>query len=66
LLTANILGLRLGLGSGYLIAGILISIAASAAQAAGIDRFSPLDRNGLYHVLVMVAVVFLFLGGLGL
>jgi hypothetical protein len=66
LLAVNCLLLASGSGSGYLILGVLISIAASAAQAAGVDRFFPLDRNGLYHVLIMVAVVFLFLGGLNL
>lgn len=66
LLVLNIIGLPSGSGSWWFIAGILISIAASVLQAFGVDRFSPLDRNGLYHVIVMAAVVFFFAGGLKL
>jgi hypothetical protein len=65
LLVLNVAGLPSGTGSWWMVAGILISIAASAVQALGVDAFSPLDRNGLYHVILMIAVVFLFLGGLG-
>lgn len=66
LLILNIVGLSSGSGSWFFIVGILISIAASGVQALGVDRFAPLDRNGLYHIVMMVAIVFLFLGGLGL
>jgi hypothetical protein len=66
LLAANILGLASGSGSWHLVAGLLISIAASAALALDVNRFTPLDRNGVYHVLLMVAVVFFFFGGLAL
>jgi hypothetical protein len=66
LLVLNIIGLPSGSGSGFIIIGILISIAASVLQALGVDRFSPFDRNGLYHVVLMAAVAFLFIGGLGL
>jgi hypothetical protein len=66
LLVLNILGLSSGSGSWSILLGLLISVAASAALAAGSDRFSPLDRSGVYHVLLMAAVVFLFLGGLAL
>ncbi|MBN2086455.1 MAG: hypothetical protein JW748_14645 [Anaerolineales bacterium] len=66
LLVLNIVGLPAGTGSWWFITGILISIIASIVQALGIDHFSPLDRNGLYHVVVMAAMVFLFAGGLGL
>src|ERR1035437_3972672 len=37
---------------------------ASGIQAASVDVFSPLDRNGLYHLLSMVGVAFLYLGGM--
>ena len=60
----NILGLRAGTGSWQIIAGLLVSAAASIVQALGVDRFSPLDRNGLYHAMLMGAVVLLTLGGL--
>jgi hypothetical protein len=66
LLVLNIIGLSSGSGSGWFIIGILISIAASGLQALGVDRFSPVDRNGLYHIILMVAIAFLFAGGLGL
>jgi len=43
-----------------------ILFAASGIQAAGVDVFSPLDRNGLYHVLSMAGAGFLYLGGVRL
>jgi hypothetical protein len=64
LLVLNLTGLPSGSGSWWFIIGILISIAASVVQASGVDRFTPLDRNGLYHIVMMVAIVFLFAGGL--
>ena len=50
-------------GSWHMVAGIVIQFAASAIQAMGVDTLSPLDHNGLYHVVSMVSVVFLYLGG---
>ena len=44
-------------------AGILILFTATGFQVAGVDALSPLDHNGLYHLVSMVAVVFLYLGG---
>jgi intracellular septation protein A len=52
-LAMNILGLRQGTGSMQMIIGILILSAASAIQA----------HNGLYHVVSVFGVVFLYLGG---
>jgi hypothetical protein len=66
LLVLSIIGLPAGTGSWQMIVGLALSIAASLCQALGIDTFSPLDRNGLYHVILMAATVFLFLGGLRL
>jgi hypothetical protein len=66
LLVLSVIGLPAGTGSWQMIVGLAISIAASLCQALGIDTFSPLDRNGLYHVVLMAATVFLFLGGLRL
>jgi hypothetical protein len=65
-LVISILGLEAGTGSWQMIAGLLVSAAASLIQALGVDTFSPLDRNGLYHVLLMAATVPLTLGGLQL
>jgi hypothetical protein len=66
LLAMSCLGLRSGKGSPQMVAGILILFAASGIQAAGVDVFSPLDRNGLYHVLSMAGAGFLYLGGVRL
>jgi hypothetical protein len=66
LLIASLIGLRSGRGSRQLVAGILILFAASGIQAAGVDVFAPLDRNGLYHLLSMIGVVFLYSGGVRL
>ncbi len=64
LLVMSILGLEAGTGSWQIIAGLLVSAAASLIQALGVDAFSPLDRNGLYHIVLMPAIVLLTLGGL--
>ncbi len=63
LLLMNVLGLRRGTGSWVLIAGIVIMLLASLVQYSGFDALSPLDHNGLYHVMAMVGVVFLYRGG---
>jgi len=65
-LIMNIIGLKNGTGSWPMIAGIVIMFIASGLQALGVDTFSPLDRNGLYHVVAMVGVVFLYIGGIQL
>jgi len=65
-LAMNIMGLRNETGSMHMIAGILILSAASAIQAAGWDRLTPLDHNGVYHVVSISGVVFLYLGGASL
>jgi hypothetical protein len=66
LLVMSFSGLRSGRGSMQMVAGILILFAASGIQAAGVDVFSPLDRNGLYHLVSMVGVALLYLGGVRL
>ena len=63
LLAMNVRGLKSGSGSWAMIAGILIQFLASAIQAMGVDALSPLDHNGLYHVVSMASVAFLYLGG---
>ena len=52
-----------GPGPRPIVAGILIMALAAAIQSAGLDALSPLDHNGLYHVVCMVGVVFLYAGG---
>lgn len=63
LLVMSLRGLKDGSGSWQMVAGIVILFIASGIQAAGIDNFSPLDRNGVYHLVSMVGVYFLYLGG---
>lgn len=63
LLAMNFINLKNGTGSWDMITGILIMFAASGIQALGIDVLSPLDRNGLYHLVTMVGVVFFYRGG---
>ena len=63
LLAMNIRGLKDRSGSWPMIAGVLIQFLASAIQAMGVDALSPLDHNGLYHVVSMVGVAYLYAGG---
>lgn len=65
-LVFNLIGLKAGTGSWTMIAGVIIMSIASALQALGVDTFSPVDRNGLYHIVAMVGVAFLYWGGLRL
>jgi hypothetical protein len=64
LLVLSSLGSKRGTGSWPLIAGILLSFAASAVQAAGVDVFSPFDRNSLYHFGMMAAVACFYFAAL--
>ena len=63
LLAMSAIGLKKGTGSWAMIAGILVLFLASGIQAMGVDTLSPLDHNGLYHVVTMAGVAFLYLGG---
>lgn len=63
LIVLSVRGLRQGTGSWQMIVGIVVLLAASAVQALHVDVFSPLDRSGLYHVISMVGVVFMYWGG---
>jgi len=62
-LVMNLRGIGCGAGSWDLAAGLLILAAASVVQALGVDSLSPLDHNGLYHLISMIGVVFLYRGG---
>jgi len=66
LLVFSLRGLKDGSGSWALVIGILLIFVSSGLQAAGLDLFSPFDRNSLYHFGMMLAVVFLYRGGLNL
>lgn len=62
-LVMNLLHRRRSPGAPAMVAGTLVLLFASALQALGIDAFSPLDRNGLYHVVSIPGVFLLYLGG---
>ncbi|MBZ5631603.1 MAG: hypothetical protein LAO55_00625 [Acidobacteriia bacterium] len=61
-----LLGMSIKARSIHLTAGLLILSVASAIQVMGWDALSPLDRNGVYHVVSMLGVVFLYFGGVTL
>jgi hypothetical protein len=65
-LAANRRRLRRGTGQWPIIAGIGAAIAASIAQAAGWRLSETFDRQSVYHLGMMVAVAFLYVGGLRL
>ena len=62
LLVMSVLGLKNGSGSWQLIVGIVILFVASGIQAAAIDAFTPLDRNGLHHLVSMAGVCLMYFG----
>ena len=66
LLVMSFVGLSSGRGSPQMIVGILILFAASGIQAAGVDVLTPLDRNGLYHLVSMIGIVLMYFGGVQL
>jgi hypothetical protein len=56
-------GLRSGSGSWQMVVGIAVLLVATAAPALSVDVFSPLDGDGPYHVIAMVAAPLLYWGG---
>lgn len=50
-------------GATDMIAGIVILVVASAVQALGVNTFAPLNSSGLYHVVSMAGMIFLYRGG---
>ena len=63
LLGMSFRGLKQGTGSWQMIVGILVLVVASAVQSLRVDALSPLEHDGLYHVISMVGVVFMYWGG---
>jgi hypothetical protein len=63
LLVLSVRGLRDGTGSRPMVVGIVVVLVASTAQLVGVDVFAPLDHDGLYHVIAMAGVPFLYWGG---
>lgn len=66
MLVLNLLGLRDGKGSVAMIAGILITFAASAIPFAGGQAFAGLGVYAAYHVALMPAVVAFYFAGVAL
>ena len=66
LLVLNMMHLKSGKGSWQMVLGIAIMLLASAVQATGVDAFPLLDHNGLYHVIAMLGIPLLYLGGVRL
>jgi hypothetical protein len=62
LLAFNLDGLRRGSGSWAIVLGILVLLLATV-QALRIDAFSPIDHDGLYHLISMPGVILLYVGG---
>lgn len=62
----NVYGLPAGTGSLNLVIGLVIAFVASAVQVAKVNVFHPLNWNGLYHLIMMIATLFLYMGGLDL
>jgi hypothetical protein len=65
LLAVNTARLRTG-GSWQMTAGVLTLFAATGIQVAGFDALTPLDHNGVYHVVSLLGVVLLYFAGLRL
>jgi hypothetical protein len=63
LLAASIAGLPSGRGSWEMVVGVLLLLVASAAQGLEVDPDGPLSPSGVYHVIAMVGVPFMYLGG---
>lgn len=63
LLIASFIGLKDGSGSWSIIAGVIILLIASVIQTTDIVLFSAVDEDGLYHLITMISVGFLYVGG---
>jgi multisubunit Na+/H+ antiporter MnhF subunit len=63
LLVLSIRGTRYGGGSWQMVTGILLLVAASIVQVLRVAVFSPLSADGLYHLISMAGVVFMYWGG---
>jgi hypothetical protein len=66
LLVMNTARIKRGLGSWPMINGIILLFVASGIQALHIDVLGRLDASGLYHLVTMLALLFLYRGGLRL
>lgn len=65
-LVCNVRGLRDGTGTWPMILSIVVALASSVIQVAGIRLSESIDHNSLYHAGMMVAVWLSYRGGLRL
>jgi hypothetical protein len=63
LFVLNSIGLSSGSGSFYMMFGIIACILAAVFEGIGIDAFTPVDRHGVYHLVMMAAIALLFGAG---
>lgn len=63
LLALSIRGLGDGTGSWPMVIGVVVLLVATAVQVGKVDLAGPLDGNGLYHVIAIAGVPFLYWGG---
>ena len=49
-------------GSGWIVAGVAVSIGAAAVQASSIDLHRHFNHNDLYHV-IQIGALLLYYGG---
>lgn len=63
LLALSVRGLRDRAGSWQMVVGIVVLLTATTVQALNVDVLSPLENDGLYHVIAIVGAPFLYLGG---
>ncbi len=61
-LVLNIVSLKESLNMIDLITGLILAFIASAVQVSKVKKFSPLDNNGLYHIIMMFSLIFLYYG----
>jgi hypothetical protein len=66
LLALNLAALRRQPGAAAMVAGVVITFAASALPLVGYQGFAGLGVYGSYHMAMMPAVVAFYWGGLGL
>jgi hypothetical protein len=63
LLGLSIRGTRYGRGSWQMVAGVLMLLFASVVEVSDTDAFRPVSADGMYHLIAMVGVVFMYWGG---
>jgi hypothetical protein len=66
LLVLNVRGLRSGRGSWPMVLGIVVAFVAAGLQAGQVNVLAPLNGSGLYHVVMMPALLLFYRAGLRL